>query len=284
MKEAIYTPDLSGNTSFLIAKFFTNCLVSNPGHVPTIEEGWFSPFLNITYTPPPPWRDNNLRITALRPPYVVTKHPQFTPLNALGWSCYRHNPKRPEFYFFSKNTPCSQLYLYALTEHELKILNARIRQNFRPNHRDPWRVVFFTTKKERKFLRKFESTLLVTNIACFVAGDTKYFVHLIENRLSQKMDPILYKKLHSWISQFSQHKIFIDPERAKVSRRSIQSYFHAKLRANSTALAQPNMSYLNASVEDLQTPLDPSLSLIGFHPVPQIRNHPNKPTAKGTLQ
>ena len=26
------------------------------------------------------------------------------------------------------------------------------------------------------------------------------------------------------------------------------------------------MSYLNAFVEDLQTPLDPSLSLIGFHP------------------
>ena len=286
MKEAIYTPDLSGNTSLLIAKFFTNYLISNPGNVPTIEEGWFSPFLNMTYTPPPPWRDNNLLITALRTPYVVTKHPQFTPLNALGWSCSRYNPKRPEFGFFSKNTPCSQLYLYALTEHELKILNARIRQNFRPNHRDPWRVVFFTTKKEHKFLRKFESTLF-TNIACFVAGDTKYFVHLIENRLSQKVDPILYKKLHSWISQFSQHKIFIDPEPAKVSRRSIQSYFHAKLPENSTALAQPYMSYLNAFVEDLQTPLDPSLSLIGFHPANTYHKSETTQTnqlLRGTLQ
>ena len=52
MDEEIYPPDLSGNTSLLIAKFFTNYLISNPGHSPTIEDGWFSAFLNTTYTPP----------------------------------------------------------------------------------------------------------------------------------------------------------------------------------------------------------------------------------------
>ena len=106
------------------------------------------------YTPPPPWRDNDLLVTALRTPYVVTKHPHFTPLNALGWSCYRYNPTRPEFGFFSKNTPCSQLYLYALTEREIKTLNGRIRANFQNNQGDPWRVVFITTKKGKQIFKK----------------------------------------------------------------------------------------------------------------------------------
>jgi len=265
MDEEIYSPDLSGNTSLLIAKFFTNYLINNPGHTPTIEDGWFSAFLNMTYTPPPPWRDNDLLVTALRTPYVVTKHPHFTPLNALGWSCYRYNPTRPEFGFFSKNTPCSQLYLYALTEREIKTLNGRIRANFQNNQGDPWRVVFITTEKENKFLRKFKNTFYTT-VACFVHDDRKYFLHLIENRLSQIVDPILFKKLKSWISQFSDHKLFVAPESSKVSRRSIQSYFHAQLPENSPTLTQPYMSYLNPPVNSRELPLDPSLSLVGFHP------------------
>ena len=264
--DEICPPKLSGNIGLLIAKFFTNYLIGNPGDIPHIEKEWFSSFLDMSYSPPPSWGDNDLLITALRTPYVVTKHPQFTPLNALGWSCYRHNPKRPEFGFFSKNMPCSQLYLYALTEHEIKMLNGRIRQNFQHNQKDPWRVVFFTTDKESMFLRRFENTFY-TNVARFVQNDTNYCVHLIENKLSQIVDPILYRKLNSWISQFSQHKIFIEPEPNTVSRRSIQPYFHSKLPESSTTLAQPYMSYLNPSLRSNKNTLDPSLSLIGFHPI-----------------
>ena len=148
MEEKIHPQKLVGNTSMLIAKFFINYLINNPGEIPIIEQGWFSSFLNWTYIPPPSWSDNNLLVTALRTPYVVTRHPHFTPLNALGWACYRSNPKRPELGFFSKNRPCSQLYLYALTEHEIKVLNARIRQSFQHNQRDPWRVVFLPLTKK----------------------------------------------------------------------------------------------------------------------------------------
>ena len=88
---------------------------------------------------------------------------------------------------------------------------------------------------------------------------------LIENKLSQVVDPILYKMLNSWISQFSHHKIFIRPGSSDVSRRSIQPYFHSQLPKNSTTLAQPYMSYLNPAVDSTPS-LDPSLSLIGFHP------------------
>ena len=115
------------------------------------------------------------------------------------------------------------------------------------------------------FLRTFDNTFY-TNVACFVQNKTKYYLHLIENKLSQLVDPILHKKLNSWISQFSCHKIFIRPVSSDVSRSSIQPYFHSQLPENSTTLAQPYMSYLNPAFDSTHPLLDPSLSLIGFHP------------------
>jgi ribonuclease HI len=258
-------PDLTGNTAVLIAKFYTNYLIDHQCQPPIIKPSWFDPFTNFDKIPPPRWRDNNLLVTALRTPYVVTKHPKYTPLNALGWSCYRRNPKRPEFGFFSKNTPCSHIYLYVLKERDVHVLNCRLRENLHNNKRDPWRIAFVTQKKENMFLRRFENTVY-TSLAWFVHNDTKYFLHLIENKLSQILDCIIYKKLKSWISQFPEHTVFIEPESPKVSRRSIQSYFHSQMPEKSTILSQPYMSYLNPPIEANATPQDPTLSLLGFHP------------------
>ena len=238
----------------------------NPQTNPNIQQAWFAPFSTLAHMEPPPWTKNNLLVTALRTPYVVTKHPQFTPLNALGWSCYHQNPKRPDFGFFSKNKFCSQLSLFPLTRREIEALKSRIKKTFQHNQRDPWLIVFMTTTEENMFGRRFEN-ILYTKIACFVQNaKKKFYLQSVENRLSKVVDPPIGEKLSSWLRQFSQHTIFIKPTSTIVSTRSIQPYFHSHLPQNSPTLAQPYMSYLNPHPPGDDQHFDPSLGLIGFHP------------------
>ena len=158
IKQEIAVPPLSGNTVILITKFFINYLVSHPDKVPQIQPSWFHRFRFQNYTDTPCWKDNHLLVTALRTPYIVTHHPTHATKNALGWSCYQKNPKCPEFGFFSKNTPCSQLYLYPLSDYEIEVLNRRIYHNFCKIQSIPWRIAFFTKGEQNVCLRKFRHT------------------------------------------------------------------------------------------------------------------------------
>ena len=257
---------MCGNSALLTAKFYANFLISrNCKKIIKIEQHWFRVFENAHLHQPPLWRDNDALITALRTPYVVTRHPKFAPLNSLGWSCYQNSPKLPEFGFFNKDKPFSQLYLHALTGSEVDDLNNRIEHNFREVQKDPWRIAFFTHHKENTQLKRFQGTFY-KNLLYFVVNNQRYYLHMIENKLARVLDPLMYKKLKSWASQFKKYKIFIQPEPSGVSRRSIESYFHSRLPDNSTILSQPYMAYLNPPEEKMDKNLDPLLNLTGFSP------------------
>ena len=115
------------------------------------------------------------------------------------------------------------------------------------------------------FVRR-SGKVVYTKIACFVQKEKTFYIHSVENELSKLVDPPICKKLRSWLSQFSQYTIFFDPIPIKVSRRSIQPYFHSNLPKQSPSLAQPYMSYRNPNPLGDNPPVDPSLALIGFHP------------------
>ena len=127
----IYPPPLSGNTSLLISNFLTNYIISHPQTIPKIEQTWFDHFDRSRYAPPPPWKNNHTLVTALRTPYIVTHNLSSTPRNALGWAYYQNNPELPEFGFFEPGSACNQLFLYVLTEHEIKFLHKKIEQTYR---------------------------------------------------------------------------------------------------------------------------------------------------------
>ena len=134
----IIPPQMSGNMSLLVTKFFVNFLISNPNNTPKIEQHWFDHFKRSNYAVPPPWENNHLLVTALRTPYVVTHHLPSTPSNALGWAYHRDNPELPEFGFFQPGTACNHLFLYALTESELFFVILRFHDNCNLNSN--WRT------------------------------------------------------------------------------------------------------------------------------------------------
>ena len=261
----IYPPPLSGNTSLLISKFLTNYIISHPQTIPKIEQTWFDHFDRSRYAPPPPWKNNHTLVTALRTPYIVTHNLYSTPRNALGWAYYQNNPELPEFGFFEPGSACNQLFLYVLTEHEIKFLHKKIEQTLQANTVDPWRIAFFIVEKDKKYLREFPNTISTTP-ATFTVGTTTIHLHYIESTLAHALDPPMYSKLNSWIQQFSHHKINIPPDPSSTSRRSIQSYFQPELRPNSTILSQSYMQYLQPYVSQPSPHIDPTINLIGFHP------------------
>ena len=134
----VFPSAMGGNMSLLITKFFINYLISNPQTIPKIQQTWFDHFGRSSYAAPPPWEDNHLLVTALRTPYVVTHHLPSTPSNALVCAYHHNNPELPEFGFFKPGSACNQLFLYALTEHELIFLNKKIEQELQQNKADPW--------------------------------------------------------------------------------------------------------------------------------------------------
>ena len=265
MPTEIYPPPLSGNTSLLISKFLTNYIISHPQTIPKIEQTWFDHFDRSRYAPPPPWKNNHTLVTALRTPYIVTHNLSSTPCNALGWAYYQNNPELPEFGFFEPGSACNQLFLYVLTEHEIKFLHKKIEQTLQANTVDPWRIAFFIVEKDKKYLREFPNTISTTP-ATFTVGTTTIHLHYIESTVAHALDPPMYSKLNSWIQQFSHHKINIPPDPSPTSRRSIQSYFQPELPPNSTILSQSYMQYLQPYVSQPSPHIDPTINLIGFHP------------------
>ena len=261
----IYPSPVSGNMSLLITKYFINHIISHPQVIPKIEQTWFDHFDRSKYAPPPPWKNNHLLVTALRTPYVITHNLSSTPLKALGWAYYQDNPDLPEFGFFKPGSACNQLFLYVLIEHELILLHKKIEQTLQANKVDPWRIRFFISKKEKKYLRELPDTTSTT-LATFTVGMTTIHLHCIENTLAQKLDPPMYPKLNSRIQQFPNHHIHIPPDPSSTSRRSIQFYFQPELPPNSTTLSQSYMQYLRPHGIQPKPHIDPTINLIGFHP------------------
>ena len=262
----IYAPPLNGNAALLISKFFINYIISNPQTTTTttIEQKWFDCFKRSNFVVPPPWTKNNLLVTALRTPYIVTHDLFSAPLNALGWAYYQDNPKLPEFGFFEPLSACNQLFLHILTEYEVKFLNKKIEQDLQANKVDPWRVAFFISEKEEKHLREFPNTIS-NKIATFNIGKTTIHLCLIENTIAHKLDPPMHNKLNKWLQQFPNHKIHLQTEETSV-RRSIQPYFQADLPSDSTILSQSYMNYLNPQTHPPKPDVDPTINLTGFHP------------------
>ena len=261
----IFPSAMGGNMSLLITKFFINYLISNPQTIPKIQQTWFDHFGRSSYAAPPPWEDNHLLVTALRTPYVVTHHLPSTPSNALGWAYHHNNPELPEFGFFKPGSACNQLFLYALTEHELIFLNKKIEQELQQNKADPWRIAFFISEKEKSHLREFPDTIS-SKIATFSVGPTTIHLQCIQNKIASKLDTIMHHKLITWGHQFQQYQIHIKPTFPSPPRRSIQSYFQPELPPQSTILSQSYMKYLQPQPSQPTPNIDPTINLIGFHP------------------
>ena len=114
-------------------------------------------------------------------------------------------------------------------------------------------------------LRKFPGTVF-QNIARFNIGNDKFNLNLISNHLSDKIDTPMYAKLKAWIQQFPNHSLFLEPELHNTPRRSIQPYPHINLTKHSTILSQPYMKFLLPQIKENKPTIDPTISLIGFHP------------------
>ena len=199
--------------------------------------------------------------------HVITEHPAYIPENCLGWSCYEEILGCEEFGYFCKETPCNQLYLYPLCESDIKYLYTIVRRHFVKSGK-PWKVAFITKKSESVFVRKF-NTLTYKNLARFRTDNTVFDLHTLGNHLSNIVDPIIFRKLECWIQQFEKYNLFSQPISNSIPRRSILPYFNTQIPEESTILSQPYMKYLYPQSKihiPIDDSIDPTLSLIGFHP------------------